>query len=583
MISYSQNFEDALLERVFRKVDRGFYLDIGAQDPDIDSVSKHFFLKGWRGVHVEPVKEYAEKLEQARPGDTVIQKAVSKNRENIVFYSVIETGLSTKFKELAQRYKSENRSVEAIEIEAITLDEVFESVDLSTIHWMKIDVEGSEEDVIGGWKNSKSRPWVLIIESTAPLTQVESHKKWEPLVIEKGYSFVYFDGLNRFYVHENHLSTLRYHFESPINVFDDVSLSGTASNAFAKQLNMNIENLTTQNNGYVQDIANLTTQNNGYVQDIAFYRIITKSIVRFVTFRVKFNVKNFIRKYPKIFSSLQIMREVGLTHTKMVLFRILIKKWKESRNKFPFNSEGLSLAIPLSSDFQLEAWLSEYYKDHLSVEPEFILDSKFVSEYKSKKPLAIKVFNNSKNYIEAGYEAFSHQVTNDWVLRCDADELFNEDALNFSANIASQVKGNDDPYIFGFHRYQVVYTDGQYWTLKNEIFDPARHTQWRLFDRTKVKFDERIHTPGFFIENINCVIAPENCAIYHFDWVFRDAKARKAKQLRYLDAGALEITLAFQVSDFESKDLQPLTDSRILTYLKSTKSDISSVRDAIAD
>ena len=32
MISYSQNFEDVVLDRVFRDTDRGFYVDVGAND-----------------------------------------------------------------------------------------------------------------------------------------------------------------------------------------------------------------------------------------------------------------------------------------------------------------------------------------------------------------------------------------------------------------------------------------------------------------------------------------------------------------------------------------------------------------------
>ena len=53
--SYAQNFEDLMLYRALGKVERDFYIDIRAQHPEIDSVSKAFVDKGWRGVHVEPV------------------------------------------------------------------------------------------------------------------------------------------------------------------------------------------------------------------------------------------------------------------------------------------------------------------------------------------------------------------------------------------------------------------------------------------------------------------------------------------------------------------------------------------------
>jgi|SRR5262245_3315890 len=55
VISYAQNFEDIILWRALKHVEKGFYIDIGAQDPVVDSVSLAFYEKGWRGVHVEPV------------------------------------------------------------------------------------------------------------------------------------------------------------------------------------------------------------------------------------------------------------------------------------------------------------------------------------------------------------------------------------------------------------------------------------------------------------------------------------------------------------------------------------------------
>ena len=38
-ISYAQNFEDVMLWRALKHVEKGFYVDVGAQDPVVDSVS----------------------------------------------------------------------------------------------------------------------------------------------------------------------------------------------------------------------------------------------------------------------------------------------------------------------------------------------------------------------------------------------------------------------------------------------------------------------------------------------------------------------------------------------------------------
>jgi hypothetical protein len=54
MISYAHNFEDVLLDRCFRNVSNGFYIDVGAWDPVVDSVTHHFYEKGWHGINGEP-------------------------------------------------------------------------------------------------------------------------------------------------------------------------------------------------------------------------------------------------------------------------------------------------------------------------------------------------------------------------------------------------------------------------------------------------------------------------------------------------------------------------------------------------
>jgi len=51
-IYYAQNFEDVMLWRALKHIKNGFYIDIGAWDPVIDSVSNLFYENGWRGINV---------------------------------------------------------------------------------------------------------------------------------------------------------------------------------------------------------------------------------------------------------------------------------------------------------------------------------------------------------------------------------------------------------------------------------------------------------------------------------------------------------------------------------------------------
>jgi FkbM family methyltransferase len=232
-ISYAQNFEDVMLWRALNHVENGLYVDIGAQDPLVDSVSLAFYEHGWRGVHVEPTQQYSTKLRSARPDETVLQIAIGDQSGTLTFYEFEDTGLSTADIDIARRHQEAGFRCNETVVPEITLDALLERIDVQAIHWLKLDVEGLEKAVLEGWKNSSILPWVLVIESTRPLTQEESHEEWEQSVLDKGYQYVYFDGLNRFYVSPYH-ADLAKAFSSPPNVFDGFVLSGTASHPFYK-------------------------------------------------------------------------------------------------------------------------------------------------------------------------------------------------------------------------------------------------------------------------------------------------------------------------------------------------------------
>lgn len=238
IISYAQNFEDVILWRALGHVGSGNYIDIGAQSAFEDSVSRAFHEHGWKGIHVEPVPFYAAQLRAERVGDTVVQAMVGAEEGVGELFAMSGTGLSTSREDLAEGYQRSGREVSRELVPVITLDRVMELVE-GEIHWLKIDVEGAEQQVLEGWRGSR-RPWVIVIESTLPMSQEQNHEGWDPLVTRKGYRFVYFDGLNRFYVNDSHPELAKAFGVGP-NVFDRFTLSGTATSTFGAKLKVELD------------------------------------------------------------------------------------------------------------------------------------------------------------------------------------------------------------------------------------------------------------------------------------------------------------------------------------------------------
>ena len=240
VISYAQNFEDVLLQRALRDVGIGSYLDIGAQDPVVDSVSFAFYQMGWRGIHVEPTPSYAARLRSERPDEIVIQAAVTDKVGPVRIFEIAETGLSTGDADIAAMHSEMGHSPRPLFVPSIRLDQILEMFD-SDIQWLKIDVEGMEREVLASWGHSPIRPWVLVIEAMHPNSQSPTHHSWSREVRSRGYREVHFDGLSRFFVHETHAELGKY-FASPPNVFDGFSIAaphfaaGEITRAFNDQL-----------------------------------------------------------------------------------------------------------------------------------------------------------------------------------------------------------------------------------------------------------------------------------------------------------------------------------------------------------
>jgi FkbM family methyltransferase len=218
-ISYSQNFEDVILYRALKGVDKGFYIDVGAWDPVVDSVTKAFYDRGWRGINIEPVRAFYEKLLADRPEDVNLMVAVGSRNGLVRFFEVVDTGLSTTNEELAKRYMQEGYEVRELLVPCMRLADICKDYGVQEVHFLKIDVEGAEKEVLEGFDFSRIRPWIVIVEATEASTQKETFKGWESLLLNQDYEFVYYDGLNRFYVARER-SELKEAFKLPPNLWD---------------------------------------------------------------------------------------------------------------------------------------------------------------------------------------------------------------------------------------------------------------------------------------------------------------------------------------------------------------------------
>jgi len=219
-ISYAQNFEDVMLWRALGHVEQGFYVDVGANHPSEDSVTRAFYERGWSGINIEPLAKHARELEQARPRDINLQVAVGAENGEIELFDTPVRGLATASASVAEMHAGAGLQTVRSVVPMRRLADICAEYAPADIHFLKIDVEGFEAQVLAGMDLRRFRPWVLLIEATIPNSnQVDT--RWEPSILAADYRYVYFDGLNRYYVTEERAEALGPKFAAPPNVFDD--------------------------------------------------------------------------------------------------------------------------------------------------------------------------------------------------------------------------------------------------------------------------------------------------------------------------------------------------------------------------
>ncbi len=205
-ISYAQNNEDIIISGFFEGIDNGFYVDVGANHPDKLSITKIFYDRGWSGLNLEPNRELFKLITKSRPRDINLNIGAADKTGELTLREYPEgDGLSTFSKSAQNEYEKDTsvyhkytRKYIDVVVPVLPLRDIFKQQNIKHISFMTIDVEGFEYQVIKGNDWTKYRPLVLCIEANHIV------EDWRPLIKAANYELVFFDGLNNYYVAQEH-------------------------------------------------------------------------------------------------------------------------------------------------------------------------------------------------------------------------------------------------------------------------------------------------------------------------------------------------------------------------------------------
>ncbi len=246
-VSYAQNYEDVALYRALKHISHGFYVDVGAEDPEVDSVTKAFYERGWRGINIEPAENGFRKLCADRPEDVNLNVAAGADSGSLMFFEIADHAcLSTAVERIANEHRERGYAVHERSVPVLPLSEILNEHLKTEINFLKIDVEGYEYETLYGLDLSIFRPWIILVESIAPGSLVDSYEPWETLLLKNGYEYCSFDRINRFYVAKEHRELRAALSQPPCPAFDNFITYGEFLNQ-QKAKELELRNLELKN------------------------------------------------------------------------------------------------------------------------------------------------------------------------------------------------------------------------------------------------------------------------------------------------------------------------------------------------
>lgn len=193
--SNSQFQEDLLVDLLLNRKKDGVYVDIGANNPFYNSNTQKLYLRGWRGINIEPSLSAFKKIAKNRELDINLNIAVSEESGKLTFYQIgNDSSLSTldynTAIKMAETYKLELTSSM---VNVMPVSKILETyLDNRHIDFMSVDTQGHDLAVLKSNDWYKYRPTLVMVNSNIDSRRI----------------IMFMDKHNYLYIFSNHVNAL---------------------------------------------------------------------------------------------------------------------------------------------------------------------------------------------------------------------------------------------------------------------------------------------------------------------------------------------------------------------------------------
>ncbi|NBV12955.1 MAG: FkbM family methyltransferase [Sphingobacteriia bacterium] len=166
--SFSECGEDVMILRLFQdhfNIQKGTYIDVGANSPIRYNNTMLLYLEGWRGLVLEPNQRSRKAYQRIRPEDQLIHKVVSaQDDQQLTFFEMEPDLVSTLSRETVLYHQQLGyKLIQEVPVESVSLNTLCKSFK-EPVHLISMDTEGHEGEILSTFDFKTYKPWAFCIE-----------------------------------------------------------------------------------------------------------------------------------------------------------------------------------------------------------------------------------------------------------------------------------------------------------------------------------------------------------------------------------------------------------------------------------
>ena len=160
---YSKRAEELIIRDWFEDRRGGYFLDVGANHHRINSNT--YYLErhlGWSGIAVDAIADYERGYVEHRPATRYFTFFVSDQSDELATFFVIQ---ANKRLSSGEQRVAKNWAHQEIEVPTITLTDLLDHAEVSSIDLLSMDIELWEPRALAGFDIERFAPQLVCIEA----------------------------------------------------------------------------------------------------------------------------------------------------------------------------------------------------------------------------------------------------------------------------------------------------------------------------------------------------------------------------------------------------------------------------------